>query len=131
MLVLVYLQCDVVGNSVGTKSKDTENVLGRGVLAQQFGKAGGQPLVSELASSRHACWKYGEIRMTDSHGLNRGGSSPKKIIHFCVPQKYQGDSTYLVTTLCYIKRSSKVLHNYIIISSVCLKLSCHDVFLHF
>ena len=82
---------------MGTKSSETENVLSRGNLAQQNGKRGGKALIDELASSKHACWSYGEIRFTDSHGLNKGGNSPKKIVHFCVPTKWRGDTTYLVS----------------------------------
>ena len=81
---------------MGTKSSETENVLSRGNLAQQVGKRGGKALIDELASSKHACWSYGEIRFTDSHGLNKGCKSPKKIVHFCVPTKWSGDTTYLV-----------------------------------
>ena len=92
-----FSQCDVVANSVGTKSAVTENVLSRGVIAQQFGRRGGRGLVNEVASAQHACWTYGEIKFTDSHGLNTGGDSPKKIVHFCVPKTYGGDSTYLVS----------------------------------
>ena len=92
-----YIQADVVGNSVGAKSSDTENALDdRGVIAQQFGRRGGQSLVNDLASAKHGTWSYGEIRFTDSYGLNTGGQSPKKIVHFCVSSTYDGDGTYLV-----------------------------------
>ena len=92
-----YIQADLVGNSVGTKSSDTENVLDdRGVIAQQFGRRGGQSLVNDLARAKHGTWSYGEIRFTDSYGLNTGGRSPKKIVHFCFPPVYEGDGTYLV-----------------------------------
>lgn len=89
----------MVANSVGIKRTVTENVLARGNLAAQFGRQGGPGLVSELASAQHACWSYGEIRFTQAHNLDNGGDSPKKIIHFCVPASYAGDSTYLVKSI--------------------------------
>ena len=87
----------MIGNSVGTKSSPTQNVLSDGLLAKQFAQKGGQGLVDELASERQACWTYGEIRFTGSHEMDKDASSPKHICHFCVPREYKGDETYLVS----------------------------------
>ena len=87
----------MIGNSVGAKESDTHNVLQYGKLSPQFAERGGQALVAELASPKHGTWSWGAIRITDAYGLDEGGSSPKKIVHFCVPQKYEGDVTYLVS----------------------------------
>ena len=92
-----FSQCDVVANSVGPKKFIGQNVLAYGNLAKQFGIKGGQKLIDELAGSQNICWTHGDIRFTASHDLNKEDSSPKHIVHFCVPDSYGGDSTYLVT----------------------------------
>ena len=54
---MIGFQADIVGNLVGPKTDDTENVLDdRGVIAKQFGEQGGQALVDDLASARHGTW---------------------------------------------------------------------------
>ena len=74
-------------------------MLSSGVLASQFGQKGGNGLVKDLASSKHGTWGWGEIRFTDAYNIDKGGASPKNIVHFCVqiqPQ-YEGPTTYLVS----------------------------------
>ena len=94
---MIGFQADIVGNSVGPKTDDTENVLDdRGVIVKQFGEQGGQALVDDLASARHGTWSWGELRFTDSYGLDKSVKLPKKIVHLCVPSTYGGDGTYLV-----------------------------------
>ena len=51
--------------------------------------------MDELASPKHGTWSWGAIRIADAHGLRNGGSSPKKFVHFCVPQIYEGDVNIL------------------------------------
>ena len=54
----------MIGNSVGAKKFDTENVLQYGKLAPQFAERGGQ------ASPKHGTWSWEAIRITDAHGLH-------------------------------------------------------------
>ena len=72
----------MIGNSVGAKNFDTENVLQYGKLATQFAERGGQALVDELASPKHGSWSWGAIRITDAHGLRNRGSSLRKLCIF-------------------------------------------------
>ena len=48
----------MIGNSVGAKNSDTENILQYGKLAPQFAERGGQALVDELASPKHGTWSW-------------------------------------------------------------------------
>ena len=77
----------MIGNSVGAKSFDTENVLQNGKLAPQFAERGGQALVDELASPKRGTWSWGAIRITDAHGVDDGGSSPKILCTFVCHKK--------------------------------------------
>ena len=74
-------------------------MLSSGGLARQFGQKGGNDLVRDLASSKHGTWGWGEIRFTDAYNIDKGGKSPKKIVHFCVSPKYEGPTTYLVSNI--------------------------------
>ena len=69
-------------------------MLGSGLLAQQFGKAGGQRLVNDLAHPKHGCFGYGEIRFTGAYDIHKGDDWPQKICHFCVPTSYDGDNLF-------------------------------------
>ena len=97
-LIKLYLcfQTDIIANSVGPKQSPSQDVLNFGLLAKQFAKVGGQQLVEDLADSKHGCFGYGEIRFTDSHNIHKGDNWPQKICHFCVPTRYEGETTYLI-----------------------------------
>ena len=56
-------------------------------------------MINELGDPKHGPWGFGEIIYTDSYLLKKGEGLPKAICHFCVPRRYSGDSTYLVSLI--------------------------------
>ena len=88
-----------MANSVGPRWNGNTDILADGVLAKQFGQAGGPELVEDLKDPSRLKKKFGfgDIIFTDLYDMYKGVGSPEHICHICVPRQYNEEYTYTVS----------------------------------